>query len=355
MSEEISKITENIENTVLTAEEQAKVNALAAEIDPSDSSALMQFGNGAQQKIADFSDKALEGIKTRDFGEVGDMITDLVTELKGFKIDEEKRGLARIFSKGKNKIATLKAKYDKAENNVERIVAELDRHQITLLKDIATLDEMYDRNLEYFKELTVYILAGKKKLEVMKNEELPAARAKAEETGLAEDAQAAHDMEGMINRFEKRLHDLEITRVISIQTAPQIRLVQSNDTQMSEKIQSTLLNTIPLWKNQMLLALGIEHSKQAIDAQRMVSDMTNELLRSNAEKLRIASVETAEAGERAVVDVATLENTNKELIATLDDVMRIQEEGRQKRADAEKRLRAVEDEVKQKLLEVKNR
>lgn len=348
-----NKLNDSIENTPLTAEEQAKVNEYAAAIDITDSGALMQYGSDAQQKIADFSESALEGIRTRDFGETGNMITELVTELKGFKIDEEKKGLARVFSRGKNRIAKLKYKFDKAERNVERIVEELDRHQITLMKDIATLDEMYDRNLEYFKELTIYILAGKQKLEALKGTDLPKLLKKAVESGLPEDAQAARDLESMINRFEKKLHDLEITRVISIQTAPQIRMVQANDSQMSEKIQSTLVNTIPLWKNQMLLALGIEHSRQAIETQQRVSDMTNELLRSNAEKLRLASVETAKAGERAIVDVETLENTNRELITTLDEVMRIQSEGRQKRAEAEKRLRSVEDEMKQKLLEIK--
>ncbi len=341
------------ENANLNESELALVEQYAAAIDISDTASLVGYGADAQQKVAEFSGAALDGIRTRDFGSTGDMITELVTELKGFKVDEEKRGLARLFGRTKNRIATLKYKFDKAENNVERIVGELDRHRITLMKDIATLDEMYDRNLDYYKELTIYILAGKKKLEQIKAETLPQLRQKADDSGLSEDAQAVRDMEEAVNRFEKKLYDLETTRVISIQMAPQIRLVQANDTQMSEKIQSTLVNTIPLWKNQMLLALGIEHSKQALDAQQAVADMTNELLKSNAEKLKIASVETANASERAIVDIETLEATNAQLISTLDEVMQIQSEGRQKRADAEKRLRAVEDEVKGKLLEIK--
>ncbi len=349
MSEELK----NLENVNLNESELRLVDEYAAAIDITDTNALIGYGSDAQQKVADFSASALEGIRTRDFGATGDMITELVTELKGFKTDEEKRGLSRLFNRTKNRIATLKYKYDKAENNVERIVSQLDNHRITLMKDIATLDEMYDRNLDYYKELTIYILAGKKKVEEINGTVLPELRQKAENSGLAEDAQAVRDMENMLNRFEKKLHDLETTRVISIQMAPQIRLVQANDTQMSEKIQSTLVNTIPLWKNQMLLALGIEHSKQALDAQQAVSDMTNELLKANAEKLKIASVETAKASERAIVDVETLETTNAALISTLDEVMQIQSEGRAKRAEAEKRLRAVEDEVKSKLLEIK--
>ena len=343
----------NLENVSLNESELALVDEYARTLDITDTNSLIAFGSDAQQKVADFSSSALEGVRTRDFGSTGDMLTDLITELKGFKVDEEKRGLARIFGRTKNKLAKLKYRFDKAENNVERIVSELDRHQITLMKDIATLDEMYDRNLEYYKELTIYILAGKKKLEELKTATIPALKAKAEESGLAEDAQALRDMEDIANRFEKKLHDLEITRVVSIQMAPQIRLVQANDTQMSEKIQSTLVNTIPLWKNQMLLALGVEHSKQAIDAQQKVADMTNELLSANAEKLKIASVETAKASERAIIDIETLEATNKTLISTLDEVMTIHAEGRAKRAEAEQRLRAVEDEMKQKLLEIK--
>ncbi len=343
----------NLENVKLNDSELALVDEYAKGLDVTDTNSLIAFGADAQQKVADFSSSALEGVRTRDFGSTGDMITDLVTELKGFKVDEEKRGLARLFGRTKNTLAKLKYRFDKAESNVERIVSELDRHQITLMKDIATLDEMYKRNLEYYKELTIYILAGKKKLEEIDTVTIPALKQKAEQSGLAEDAQALRDMEDIKNRFEKKLHDLEVTRVVSIQMAPQIRLVQANDTQMSEKIQSTLVNTIPLWKNQMLLALGIEHSKQAIEAQQLVADMTNELLASNAEKLKLASVETAKASERAIVDIETLEKTNGTLISTLDEVMAIQAEGRAKRAEAEERLRIVEDEMKQKLLEIK--
>ena len=343
----------NLENVKLNDSELALVDEYAKGLDVTDTNSLIAFGADAQQKVADFSSSALEGVRTRDFGSTGDMITDLVTELKGFKVDEEKRGLARLFGRTKNTLAKLKYRFDKAESNVERIVSELDRHQITLMKDIATLDEMYKRNLEYYKELTIYILAGKKKLEEIDTVTIPALKQKAEQSGLAEDAQALRDMEDIKNRFEKKLHDLEVTRVVSIQMAPQIRLVQANDTQMSEKIQSTLVNTIPLWKNQMLLALGIEHSKQAIEAQQLVADMTNELLASNAEKLKMASVETAKASERAIVDIETLEKTNGTLISTLDEVMAIQAEGRAKRAEAEERLRIVEDEMKQKLLEIK--
>ncbi len=304
--------------------------------------------------MADFSETALEKVKTKDLGEVGDLITGVVNELKGFDATEEK-GLFGFFKKGKNKLETLKTKYAKVETNVENICKVLEGHQIQLLKDIAVLDKMYEANLVYFKELTMYIMAGKKKLEEVRSGELPALLEKAKSSGLAEDVQAAKDLESKCLRFEKKLHDLELTRTISIQTAPQIRMVQGNDTMMAEKIQSTLVNTVPLWKSQMVIALGVVHSGEAVKAQREVTDMTNELLRKNADMLKTATVETAKETERGIVDMETLQHTNDTLISTLDEVMSIQQEGRQKRAEAETELRRMENELKSKMLEVVNK
>lgn len=342
-----------VEENPLSDEEKKMVEDFANQINLDDSAAILRYGSGTQKKMADFSETALEKVKTKDLGQVGELITGVVNELKGFDATEEK-GLFGFFKKGKNKLETLKTKYAKVETNVESICKILEGHQIQLLKDIAVLDKMYDANLVYFKELTMYIIAGKKKLETVRNEELPALMEKAQSSGLAEDVQAAKDLESKCLRFEKKLHDLELTRTISIQTAPQIRMVQNNDTMMAEKIQSTLVNTVPLWKSQMVIALGVAHSAEAVKAQREVSDMTNELLRKNAEMLKTATVDTAKETERGIVDMETLQHTNDTLISTLDEVMSIQQEGRQKRAEAETELRRMENELKSKLLEVVN-
>ena len=301
--------------------------------------------------MADFSESALENVKSKDLGEVGTLLTNVVTELKSFD-EEESKGFLGIFKKASNKVESMKAKYSKAEENVNQIVKALDNHQVQLLKDVAILDKMYDLNLTYFKELSMYILAGKKKLEEVRSTQLAELMSKAQISGLPEDAQAAKDLDSRCERFEKKLHDLELTKTIAMQTAPQIRLVQGNDTMMAEKIQSTLVNTIPLWKSQMVLALGVEHSAQAAAAQREVNDMTNELLRKNAEKLKIATVETAKESERGIVDIETLKATNESLIATFDEVMQIQQEGRQKRQQAEVEMQRIEAELKAKLLQV---
>ena len=301
--------------------------------------------------MADFSESALDNVKTKDLGEVGELLSGVVKELKSFD-EEEEKGFFGIFKKGSNKIQSMKAKYAKAETNVNQICKVLESHQIQLLKDIAILDKMYDLNLTYFKELTMYIMAGKKKLEEVRRTQIPALLEKAEKTGLPEDAQAAKDLDAMCGRFEKKIHDLELTRTIAIQTAPQIRLVQSSNTLMVEKIQSTIVNTIPLWKSQMVLALGVEHSAQAAAAQREVTDMTNELLRKNADKLKMATVHTAKESERGIVEIETLKHTNETLIATLDEVMQIQQEGRQKRAEAEQEMLRMEQELKNKLLQI---
>lgn len=342
---------EPMNDDVLSAEEQQMVDAFAQQIDLDDSTAILQYGAGTQKKMADFSSDALEKVKSKDLGEVGDLLTGVVTELKGFDTSEEK-GLFGFFKKGKNKVEALKARYNKVETNVESICKVLEGHQVQLLKDIAVLDKMYDANMTYFKELTMYILAGKKKLADINAGQLPMLVQKAQISGLPEDVQAAKDLESKCGRFEKKLHDLELTRTISIQTAPQIRMVQGNNTLMVEKIQSTLVNTIPLWKSQMVLALGVAHSGEAVRAQREVTDMTNELLRKNAETLKMATVETAREAERGIVDIETLQQTNQSLISTLDEVMQIQQEGRQKRAEAETELRRMENELKAKLLEV---
>ena len=338
---------------VLTPEEKKMVADFAAKIDLRSSNAILQNGAGAQKKIADFSESALENVKTKDLGEVGDMLAGVVTELKSFDEEEEEKGIFGFFKKGGNKLANMKAKYDKAEVNVNRICDALEGHQIQLMKDIAMLDKMYELNTTYFKELSMYIAAGKKKLQDVAATELPELEAKAARSGLPEDAQAVNDLNALCNRFEKKIHDLELTRTISLQMAPQIRLVQSNDTVMSEKIQSTLVNTIPLWKSQMVLAIGVENSSRAAKAQREVTDMTNELLRKNAEKLKLATVETAKESERGIVDIETLKATNESLISTLDEVMKIQQEGKEKRRTAEAELNRIENELKQKLLEIR--
>ncbi len=338
---------------VLTPEEKKMVADFAAKIDLRSSNAILQYGAGAQKKIADFSESALENVKTKDLGEVGDMLAGVVTELKSFDEEEEEKGIFGFFKKGGNKLANMKAKYDKAEVNVNRICDALEGHQIQLMKDIAMLDKMYELNTTYFKELSMYIAAGKKKLQDVATTELPELEAKAARSGLPEDAQAVNDLNALCNRFEKKIHDLELTRTISLQMAPQIRLVQRNDTVMSEKIQSTLVNTIPLWKSQMVLAIGVENSSRAAKAQREVTDMTNELLRKNAEKLKLATVETAKESERGIVDIETLKATNESLISTLDEVMKIQQEGKEKRRTAEAELNRIENELKQKLLEIR--
>lgn len=338
---------------VLTPEEKKMVADFAAKIDLRSYNAILQYGAGAQKKIADFSESALENVKTKDLGEVGDMLAGVVTELKSFDEEEEEKGIFGFFKKGGNKLANMKAKYDKAEVNVNKICDALEGHQIQLMKDIAMLDKMYELNTTYFKELSMYIAAGKKKLQDVATTELPELEAKAARSGLPEDAQAVNDLNALCNRFEKKIHDLELTRTISLQMAPQIRLVQSNDTVMSEKIQSTLVNTIPLWKSQMVLAIGVENSSRAAKAQREVTDMTNELLRKNAEKLKLATVETAKESERGIVDIETLKATNESLISTLDEVMKIQQEGKEKRRTAEAELNRIENELKQKLLEIR--
>lgn len=338
---------------VLTPEEKKMVADFAAKIDLRSSNAILQYGAGAQKKIADFSENALENVRTKDLGEVGDMLADVVTELKSFDEEEEEKGIFGFFKKGGNKLANMKAKYDKAELNVNKICDALEGHQMQLMKDIAMLDKMYELNTTYFKELSMYIAAGKQKLQDVAKTELTELKEKAMRTGLPEDAQAVNDLNALCNRFEKKIHDLELTRTISLQMAPQIRLVQSNDTVMSEKIQSTLVNTIPLWKSQMVLAIGVENSSRAAKAQREVTDMTNELLRKNAEKLKLATVETARESERGIVDMETLKATNESLISTLDEVMEIQQEGREKRRTAEVELNRIENELKQKLLEIR--
>ena len=343
-----------LENTKLTEAEQKMVDDFSEKIDLNDSGIVLQYGSAAQKKIADFSDNALEGVRTKDLGEVGNMITDLVAELKGFNIEpEEKKGFFSIFKKAGSGIAKLKTKYDKAEVNVDRITDVLEDHQNQLLTDIVMLDKMYENNLSYFKELTMYILAGKKKLEQERATTLIELEEKAKTSGLAEDAQAANDFANLCDRFEKKLHDLEMTRTISIQMAPQIRLIQNGDTLMAEKIQSTINNTIPLWKNQMVLALGLAHSKAAVEAQREVSDLTNELLKKNAEALKTGTVAIAEESERSIVDIETVRYTNEQLISTLDEVLRIADEGRAKRLAAENEMIMIENELKTKLLDIR--
>lgn len=346
------KQTQKEEVPVLTPEEQKMVNDFAAKIDIENTNQILQYGAGTQKKMADFSDTALENVKTQDLGEIGELISNVVGELKDFDVQEEGKFFG-FFRKQTSKIENLKNKYDKAQANVEKITESLQQHQVRLMKDSAMLDKMYEQNLNYFKELTMYILAGKKKLEETRNGKLAEMKNKAALSGLPEDAQAARDLDEKCSRFEKKLHDLELTRTIAMQTAPQIRLIQNNDTVMVEKIQTTIVNTIPLWKSQMVLALGIAHSAEAAQAQRQVTDITNELLRKNAETLHMATVETAKESERGIVDLETLQKTNADLIQTLDDVMRIQMEGRQKRQAAEMEMHRMEEELKRKLLEIR--
>ena len=341
------------EAPALTPAEQQMVNEFAAKIDIENTNQILQYGAGTQKKMADFSDTALENVKMQDLGEIGDLITNVVGELRDFDAQDDGGRFFGFFKKQSSKIENLKNKYDKAEVSIEKITDSLQQHQVRLLKDSAMLDKMYEQNLNYFKELTMYILAGKKKLEETRNGKLEELKNKAMMSGLPEDAQAARDLDEKCNRFEKKLHDLELTRTIAMQTAPQIRLIQNNDTVMVEKIQTTIVNTIPLWKSQMVLALGIAHSAEATQAQRQVTDITNELLRKNAEMLHTATVEIAKEPERGIVDLETLQKTNADLIQTLDDVMRIQMEGRQKRQAAESEMRRMEDELKRKLLEIR--
>lgn len=347
------KQEENVmDENVLTEEERKMAEQFARQIDLTNSTMILQYGAGTQKKMADFSETALDNVRTKDLGEVGNLLGSVVQELRDFD-EEEEKGFFGIFKKQANKLQSLKTKYASAEANVNQICKVLEGHQVQLMKDIAVLDKMYELNLTYFKELTMYILAGKKKLREVQETELADMRMKAQRSGLAEDAQAARDLEAMCQRFEKKIHDLELTRMVSIQTAPQIRLVQNNDTIMAEKIQSTIVNTIPLWKSQMVLAFGVAHSRQAAEAQREVTDMTNELLKKNAETLKMATVETAKESERGIVDMETLKTTNESLISTLDEVMQIQAEGRQKRQEAEVEIRKMEQELKEKLLQIR--
>lgn len=340
------------DDSTLTQEERKMVEDFAGQIDLRNSTVILQYGAGAQKKIADFSETALANVRTKDLGEIGELLSGVVSELRKFD-EEEDKGLFGIFKKSGNKIEAMKSKYDKAEVNISKICGVLEEHQIQLLKDTAMLDKMYDLNKNYYKELSMYILAGKKKLDKAKKDELPVLMEKARTSGLPEDAQAVNDFVALCDRFEKKIHDLELTRMVSIQMAPQIRLIQGNDTIMAEKIQSTLVNTIPLWKSQMVLALGVSHSAQASQAQREVTDMTNELLKKNAAVLKLATVETAKEAERSIVDIETLKQTNESLISTLDEVVRIQEEGRQKRKEAEVELRRIEGELRDRLLQMR--
>ena len=345
---------EKLDISSLSPAEQAAVRDFSEKIDIKNTDQVMNYGSAAQKNISEFSDAALSSVKTKDLGECGDMLSELVVELKGLNFDEEeKKGFLGLFKKASQTIAEKKAQFDKAEVNVDKIVEELEKHEITLMKDISMMDKMYEKNEEYMKELTMYILAGKLKIEHLRNVELPEYVAKAKETGLPEDAQAANDFANLIGRFEKKIHDLELTRTISVQMAPQIRMVQNNDSLMAEKIRSSIVNTIPLWKNQMVLALSLYHSEQAMQAQRNVTDVTNELLMKNAKTLHQGSVNVAKESERGIVDMETLKQTNLELIATLDEVRQIQDDGRARRAQAEEELGRIEGELKQKLLDMK--
>ncbi len=352
VEEEAVQKANELAETQLTPQEKQMVKEFVQKIDLSNTNAVLQYGAATQKKMADFSGKALENIKTKDMGEIGDMITGLVTELKSFEVVEEEKGLKAFFKRRSNEVTSLRAKYDKAEVNVARISDALEGHQIQLLKDVEFLDKMYDLNLTYFKEISMYIIAGKEKLEQARSTELADLRAKAMASGLPEDAQLVKDYENMCERFEKKINDLELSRMIALQTAPQIRLIQNSDTVMVDKIQSTLVNTIPLWKNQMAIAIGIQHSTEAAEAQRQVSDMTNELLKKNAAALKMATIETAKEAERGIVDMETLKNTNESLISTLDEVMRIQTEGREKRRQAEIDLQNMENQLKNRLLQL---
>ena len=353
--EEAKKVADPISESKLSEAEKKTVNEFSKKIDITESNTILQYGAAAQKKVTDFSNTALQNVRTKDLGEIGTLLSNLVVELKTSDAEEEKKGFfAGLFDKGKDKVTEFKARYDKAEANVEKISAILEDHQITLLKDIALLDELYDRNNQNIKELTMYILAGRKKLADVRANELPELIKKAKESGLPEDAQAANDLEQACVRFEKKLYDLELTRQVALQMAPQIRLVQNNDTLMTEKIQSTLVNTIPLWKNQIVLSLGIQHSKEALEAEREVTNMTNDLLKKNAETLHQATVETARESERGIVDIETLQHTNEQLISTLDEVLAIQKEGHEKREAAELELRRIENQLTDKLLQINN-
>ena len=342
-----------LDDRLLSDAEKQAVEEFSKKIDITDSNMILQYGAAAQKNVAGFSENALNSVRTKDLGEVGKSLSELVVELKGFGEEEEKKGLFGLFKKTGSKIEAMKAQYAKVESNVDKIARELEQHQVTLLKDVAMLDQMYELNLKYYKELTMYILAGKKKLEQVRAQERPALKAKAEQTGAQEDAQAYNDLAQMCERFEKKLHDLELTRIISVQMGPQTRLIQNNDTLMVEKIQSSLVNTIPLWKSQMVLALGLEHSRQATAAQSAVTEMTNELLKKNADMLKMGTVATAKEAERSVVDIETLQHTNAQLISTLDEVLNIQKEGAAKRKAAEAELGRIEGELKQKLMELR--
>ena len=339
----------------LSPEEERLVEEFSSKIDISNSQAVLTYGVGSQKKIAEVSENALERVKTKDLGEIGDMLAGVVGEIRSLEIDEEDKGFFGFFKKSGNKLANMKAKYDKVEVNVNNISKALEDHQVTLMKDVLMLDKMYELNMNYYKELSMYIMAGKKRLERANNIELPELIKKADETGLPEDTQKAKDFSQMINRFEKKIHDLELTKTVSLQMAPQIRLIQNNDSMMSDKIQSTIVNTIPLWKNQMVIAIGLKHSTDAAKAQKAVSDMTNELLKKNAESLKAATIETAKESERGIIDIETLKSTNKTLISTFDEVIKIQDEGRKKRKEAEAELRNIENEMRTKLLEISNR
>ncbi len=347
-------VKDPLEEMKLTDAERKTVEDFSKKIDITESNTILQYGSAAQKKVTDFSNTALQNVRTKDLGEIGSLLSNLVVELKTTDDDEKKGFFDGLFGKGRDKVTEFKAKYDKAEVNVEKIASILEDHQITLLKDIALLDELYARNAQNTKELSMYILAGKKKLKDVRENELPALIQKAKESGLPEDAQAANDLEQACVRFEKKLYDLELTRQVSIQMGPQIRLVQNNDTLMTEKIQSTLVNTIPLWKNQIVLSLGIEHSKQAMEAEREVTNMTNDLLKKNAETLHQATVDVAKESERGIVDIETLQHTNEQLIATLDEVLQIQKEGHEKREAAELELRRIENQLTDKLLQINN-
>ena len=344
-----------LDDSGLSAEEKKMVEDFSKQIDITQTNAILQYGAAAQNKVADFSENALNKVKSKETGDVGEILSSLVNELKGFEIKEDEGYFSKMFKKTSNSVEGLKTKYDSAEKNVNKIVDILEEHQVTLLKDISLLDQLYAKNQTNLKELTMYILAGYKALDKYKNEDLPKALEKATKTGAPEDAQAANDLSNSINRFEKKLHDLELTRMVSVQMAPQIRLVQNNDTQMVEKIQSTIVNTIPLWKSQMLIALGINHSKEALKAQNEVTEMTNRMLKENAANLKMATIETAKQAERGIVDIETLTDTNKKLIETLEEVQHIQEDGRKKRAEAQVELRKIEAELQQKLTDVVNK
>ena len=344
-----------VEDPPLSPEEQKMVNDFAEKIDITNSQMVLQYGAASQKKLSDFSETALSRVKTKDMGETGELITNLISELQGFDATtEQPKGIFGFFKKTSNSIEQLKTRYDSADKNVERIKAQLEDHQVTLMKDITMLDKMYELNLVYFKELTMYILAGKKKLAEVRANDLKAAQEKAQRTQLPEDAQAARDLADLCDRFEKKLYDLELTRNVSIQMGPQIRLIQSNDTMMAEKIQTTIVNTIPLWKNQMVLALGIAHSQQAMQAERAVTDATNELLKKNAATLKQGTIEIAKESERGIVDIETLQQTNKQLIETLDELNKIRADGKAKRANAEQELGRIEGELRQKMLEINN-